>query len=55
MFCGNSRKYKGTNKNLYYKGYLSEVRFFKSGEYVLTTGGKKVLPAYCHFNDRPFQ
>jgi len=26
--------------------------FLSSGEHVLTTGGKKVLPAYCHFKGR---
>ena len=34
---------------LYY-GYLSKMPFLRSGGHVLTTGGKKVLPAHCHFN-----
>ena len=33
-------------------GYLSEIHtFLSSREHVLTTGGKKVLTANCHFND----
>ena len=54
MFCGNSRKYKGNNKNGYYKAppsmdilvkYVFELRRTCHNNWC-----KKVLIAYCHFN-----
>ena len=47
MFCGNSRLYKGKNKNGYYKapspplnGYHSEIRFWAQENMSTTSGGK---------------